>query len=107
MGDAVVLPSGDLKFDKVIAAYCPDHDEEIGDERSIYFLKEAIERVLDLSSLYQFNSIMIPSFCTSKSKFPVDLYAKVVIKTVKDYIENYGNMQEKTITISYSNSKDK
>ncbi|CAI2359603.1 unnamed protein product [Moneuplotes crassus] len=107
VGDAVVFPAGNLKYDKIIAAFCPHHEEEVGKLGSIFFLNKTIERILYLSILHGLNSILIPSFCTEKSKFPVELYAHTVIKTVKDYIkQNKTEMEDKRITICYSNPED-
>ncbi|CAI2379061.1 unnamed protein product [Moneuplotes crassus] len=107
MGDAVMLPSGNLMFDKVIASYCPNHEEEAGQTRSVYFLRKTIERVLDLSIIHQLRSIIIPSFCSEESKFPPDLYSTIVVKTVKDYIKVHRRkMEDKRITICYFHFRD-
>ncbi|CAI2378510.1 unnamed protein product [Moneuplotes crassus] len=107
MGDAAVFPAGNLKFDKIIAAYCPDYDKEFGENKSIYFLNKTIKRVLYLSYIYQLKSILIPSFCTERSRIPTKLYANTVVKTVKDYINGHKRiMKGKRITICYSSHED-
>ncbi|CAI2380554.1 unnamed protein product [Moneuplotes crassus] len=106
-GDAVVLPSGGLRFDKIIAAHCPEYVRDQNKGNIVYFLKRTIERVLCLSTIYQLKSIVIPSFCSEVSKIPIELYSCIVIKTVKDYINAYSNIMEgKTVTICYSKLSD-
>ncbi|CAI2362083.1 unnamed protein product [Moneuplotes crassus] len=95
-GLATVFPSGNLKFNSIIAAVGPITSSEVFEE----LMKKTIYSVLDLMIDYNLKSIFIPSFVSQNSKIKEGEYIPIVTSAIKQFIkDNSQVMTDRRIVI--------
>ncbi|CAI2381720.1 unnamed protein product [Moneuplotes crassus] len=93
-GLATVFPAGNLEFNNIIAAVPPITNNESVPQ----LLEKVILSILDIMLDHEFQSIMIPTFCTEDSEISEEQYIAILLKTLKEYIdENEQEMRGKRI----------
>ncbi|MHA1148850.1 MAG: macro domain-containing protein [Promethearchaeota archaeon] len=97
VGGAVITGAGNLKAKHVIHAVGPRMGE--GDEDNK--LKNAILNSLKLMDEHHLKSISFPAISTGIFGFPIDRCAKIMISTVKEYL-NRETQIEQVIFCLYS-----
>lgn len=82
VGEAVVTGAGNLKAKYVIHAVGPRYGEGNEDEK----LKNATLNALKRAQEKKMRSIALPAISTGIFGFPLDRAAKIIVKTVKDFL---------------------
>lgn len=82
VGQAVVTGAGNLKAKYVIHAVGPRYGEGDEDEK----LKNATLNALKRAQEKRMKSIALPAISTGIFGFPLDRAAKIMVKTVKDFL---------------------
>jgi O-acetyl-ADP-ribose deacetylase (regulator of RNase III) len=82
VGEAVVTSAGNLKAKYVIHAVGPRYGEGNEDEK----LKNATLNALKRAQEKRMRSIALPAISTGIFGFPLDRAAKIMVKTVKDFL---------------------
>ncbi|MHA1195384.1 MAG: macro domain-containing protein [Promethearchaeota archaeon] len=90
VGGAVITTSGNLKAKHVIHAVGPRMGEGNENEK----LKNATLNSLKLMDKHGLKTIAFPAISTGIFGFPIDRCAKIMISTVKDYLNGDTNIKE-------------
>ena len=90
VGGAVITTGGNLKAKHVIHAVGPRMGEGNENEK----LKNATLNSLKLMDKYGLKTIAFPAISTGIFGFPIDRCAKIMISTVKDYLNGDTNIKE-------------
>ena len=98
VGQAVVTGAGNLKASYVIHAVGPSYGEGNEDEKlhgaTLNSLKRATEKGM--------RSIAFPAISTGIFGFPKDLCADIMLKTIRDYLENEATSLKEVILCLWS-----
>ena len=90
VGGAIITTGGNLKAKHVIHAVGPRMGEGNENEK----LKNATLNSLKLMDKYGLKTIAFPAISTGIFGFPIDRCAKIMISTVKDYLNGDTNIKE-------------
>ena len=90
VGGAVITTGGNLKAKHVIHAVGPRMGEGNENEK----LKNATLNSLKLMDQHGLKTIAFPAISTGIFGFPIDRCAKIMISTVKDYLNGDTNIKE-------------
>ncbi|MHA1411471.1 MAG: macro domain-containing protein [Promethearchaeota archaeon] len=90
VGGAVITTGGNLKAKHVIHAVGPRMGEGNENEK----LKNATLNSLKLMDKHGLKTIAFPAISTGIFGFPIDRCAKIMISTVKDYLNGDTNIKE-------------
>ncbi|XP_043929618.1 protein mono-ADP-ribosyltransferase PARP14-like [Protopterus annectens] len=89
-GDVVITESGRLPCKHVIHAVGPRWNSS-DPEKCKYLLKKVIKNTLNLATEYFHKSIAIPAISSGIFSFPLELCAKLIVSSIRDYCEdNYS-----------------
>ncbi len=89
VGEAVVTGAGNLKAKYVIHAVGPRMGEGDEDEK----LKNATQNALKRTQEKRMRSIALPAISTGIFGFPLDRAAKIMVKTVKDFLAKPSSLK--------------
>ena len=99
VGGAVITTGGNLKAKHVIHAVGPRMGEGDEDQK----LKHAILNSLKLMDEYNLKTITFPAISTGIFGFPIDNCSKIMINTVKNYLQSNTQI-EKVVFCLYTAS---
>ena len=99
VGEAVITTGGNLKAKHVIHAVGPRMGEGDEDQK----LKHAILNSLKLMDEYNLKTITFPAISTGIFGFPIDNCSKIMINTVKNYLQSNTQI-EKVVFCLYTAS---
>ena len=99
VGEAVITTGGNLKAKHVIHAVGPRMGEGDEDQK----LKHAILNSLKLMDEYNLKTIAFPAISTGIFGFPIDNCSKIMINTVKNYLQSNTQI-EKVVFCLYTAS---
>ncbi|XP_029540687.1 protein mono-ADP-ribosyltransferase PARP9 isoform X1 [Oncorhynchus nerka] len=93
-GDAIIAPSGNLPYKKIIHAVGPSlpyNCKKYDVDNATPKLRAAIKKVLEITIKNHLKSVAIPAISSGLFNFPLPLCANVIVKTLKHYHDHNYN----------------
>nr|XP_046212840.1 protein mono-ADP-ribosyltransferase PARP9 isoform X5 [Oncorhynchus gorbuscha] len=93
-GDAIIAPSGNLPYKKIIHAVGPSlpyNCKKSDVDNAIPKLRAAINNILEITIKNNLKSVAIPAISSGLFNFPLPLCANVIVQTLKRYHDHTYN----------------